>query len=108
MKAIFIELKEMLSHVNTYVIGVGVGLVAKISYDLYMKRTLTFLQWCAVISLSVCCGYVTSAYCMSSGHQDLAQVLVPLATLFGEKVVVYFMENYKTIFGVILSMFKRK
>lgn len=108
MRAIFFELRELLGHVNTYVIGVGVGLVAKLSYDIYMKRTLTFVQWCAVISISVFCGYITSAYCTSVGRVELGQVLVPLATLFGEKVVVYLMENHKYIFGVLLSFFKRK
>lgn len=108
MKTIWIEARELLNHTSTYVIGVGVGLVAKISYDIYMKRTLSFMQWCAVISLSVFCGYITSAYCISSGHADLSQVLVPLATLFGEKVIVYFMENYKQILGGIVAVFKRK
>lgn len=108
MKALLIEIKELLSHINTYVIGVGIGLVAKVSYDVYMKRTLTLMQWFAVISLSVFCGYITSAYCISCGRTELAQVLVPLATLFGEKVIMYIMENYKQILGGIIAIFKRK
>ena len=108
MKTIWIEAKELLHHSHTYIIGIGVGLIAKLSYDIYMKRTLTFIQWCAVVALSVFCGYITSTYCMSSGRAELSQVLVPLATLFGEKVIVYFMENYKQILGGIIAIFKRK
>ena len=45
---------------------------------------------------------------IESGRTDLSQVIVPLATLFGEKVVVYIMENYKTILGGIVAIFRKK
>jgi hypothetical protein len=108
MKGLLTEIGELFHHTHTYVVGIGVGLLAKISYDIYMKRTLSFIQWVAVIALSVFCGYLTSQYCMSSGHGDLSQILVPLATLFGEKMIQYVMENHKTILNNLLSMFKRK
>jgi hypothetical protein len=108
MKAFWIEIGELLNNTHTYVVGIGVGLLGKLSYDIYMKRTLSLLQWFAVIALSVFCGYLTSQYCTSCGHTDLAQVLVPLATLFGEKLIQYVMENHKTILNNVLSMFKRK
>lgn len=108
MKALWAEIGELLHHSHTYLVGIGVGLLAKLSYDIYMKRTLSFIQWVAVIALSVFCGYLTSQYCMNSGHTDLAQILVPLATLFGEKLIQYLMENHKTILNNLLSMFKRK
>jgi hypothetical protein len=73
-----------------------------------MKRTLSFIQWVAVIALSVFCGYLTSQYCLRSGRSDLSQILVPLATLFGEKLIQYVMENHKTILNSVLSIFKRK
>lgn len=101
-------LSELLTHVNTYLISIGIGLLAKISYDLYMKRTLSFIQWTAVIAISVFCGYVTSAYCQNYGMHDASQILVPLATLFGEKLIQYVMENHKTLLNNLLSMFKRK
>ena len=108
MKELWTEIGELFHHSHTYVVGIGVGLLAKISYDIYMKRTLSFIQWVAVIALSVFCGYLTSQYCLSTGHTDLSQILVPLATLFGEKLIQYFMENHKTILNNVLSMFKRK
>jgi hypothetical protein len=45
---------------------------------------------------------------LSSGHTDLSQILVPLATLFGEKLIQYVMEHHKTLLNNVLSMFKRK
>lgn len=108
MEGLFHAMREYLHDAHTYVVSIGVGLIAKISYDLYMKRTLSFIQWVAVIALSVVCGYLTSAYCISYGKHELSQILVPLATLFGEKVVQYVMENYKTILGNIVGLFKRK
>jgi hypothetical protein len=108
MKELWTEIGELLHHSHTYVVGIGVGLLAKISYDIYMKRTLSFIQWVAVIALSVFCGYLTSQYCLSSGHTDLSQFLVPLATLFGEKLIQYVMEHHKTILNNLLSLLKRK
>lgn len=100
--------KDFFTTTETYFIGICVGLLAKLSYELYMKRTLSIIQWLAVIAISIFCGYITSSYLLASGHDDMAQYLVPLATLFGEKVVVYFMENYKSILGGLLSIVKRK
>lgn len=108
MEGLLNDIREYLHDVHTYLVSIGVGLIAKISYDLYMKRTLSFIQWVAVIALSVVCGYLTSAYCNASGRQELSQILVPLATLFGEKVVQYVMENYKAILGTFVGLFKRK
>jgi hypothetical protein len=108
MKDLLHYFGELLTHVNTYLISIGVGLLAKISYDLYMKRTLSFIQWTAVIAISVFCGYLTSTYCMTYGMSEASQILVPLATLFGEKLIQYVMENHKTILNNLVSMFKRK
>jgi hypothetical protein len=108
MKDLVQYLGELFTHVNTYLLSIGVGLLAKISYDLYMKRTLSLIQWTAVIGISVFCGYLTSTYCLNYGLNEASQILVPLATLFGEKVIQYAMENHKTILNNLISMFKRK
>lgn len=108
MKDLLQYLNELFTHVNTYIISIGVGLLAKISYDLYMKRTLSLIQWVAVIAISVFCGYLTGTYCHTYNMHDASQILVPLATLFGEKLIQYVMENHKTILNNLISMFKRK
>jgi len=108
MEEIWNEIRQIFNETSTYLVGTGVGLLAKISYDIYMKRTLSLLQWVAVIAISVFSGYLCSVWCMSGGHTELSQVLVPLATLFGEKVVQYLMENHKTILNNLVNLLKKK
>lgn len=80
-----------------WIAGVFIGLLGKISYDVAMKRTMNFLEWLSVLFLSVLVGYLTALFCQWKGWNDQANFLVPLMTLFGEKIIVYFMTNYKSI-----------
>ena len=94
---------EFLSDSYHWLVGIFVGLVGKISYDIAMKRTLNFLQWLAVIALSVMVGYLTARFCEWKGWASSADFLVPLMTLFGEKIIVYLMTNYKPILDAIFK-----
>lgn len=99
---------DFLSNVQNWVFGIVLGTMGKISYMLYMKRTLTVIQWVAVIGLSVFSGYMTSIYCENNGFSVEASWTVPMATLMGEKLFIYIMANYKRIFTGILSFFMPK
>lgn len=104
----FEYLSDIISDVNSWVMGVIIGLLGKISYEIYMKRALTVLQWIAVIGLSIFCGYQTAIYCQMNGHESESTWAVPMATLMGEKIFIYVMTNYKKIFGNLLSFFMPK
>jgi hypothetical protein len=104
----FNSLTEIISDVNSWVMGIVIGLLGKISYEIYMKRALSILQWIAVIGLSIFCGYQTAIYCQANGYESQSSWAVPMATLMGEKIFIYFMSNYKKIFTAILSFFMPK
>lgn len=93
---------------STYIFGITIGLLGKLSYEIYMKRTMNFLQWTAVVGMSVFTGYVTSVYCNAQGYEAQAQFIVPLATLMGEKLFIYLIENHKQLLDMLLSRFKSK
>ena len=50
---LFNYLTHFLSDLNNWVFGIFIGVLGKISYELYMKRTITVIQWIAVIGLSI-------------------------------------------------------
>jgi hypothetical protein len=104
----FSGVAEFFSDLNNWVFGVLIGVMGKISYELYMKRTITVFQWIAVIGLSIFSGYLTSVYCDNAGLQKEASWAVPVATLMGEKVFIYVMANYKKIISGVLSFFMPK
>jgi len=104
----FSYLSDIISDVNSWVMGIIIGVLGKISYEIYMKRALTVLQWIAVIGLSIFCGYQTAIYCQLNGHETESTWAVPMATLMGEKIFIYVMSNYRKIFTGILSFFMHK
>ena len=104
----FSGLMQFFSDLNNWVFGVLIGVMGKISYELYMKRTITVFQWIAVIGLSIFSGYLTSVYCDNAGLEKEASWAVPVATLMGEKVFIYVMANYKRILTGVLGFFMPK
>jgi hypothetical protein len=92
---------------KTYVIGMSIGLLGKISYEIYKKRTLSVFQWLAVVGMSIFSGYMVSVYCQSNGMQSSAQFLVPISTLLGEKMFIYLFTNYKSILSGIFNLIIR-
>lgn len=93
---------------STYFFGITIGILGKLSYEIYMKRTMNFLQWTAVVGMSVFTGYVTSVYCNSNGYETQAQFIVPLATLLGEKLFIYLIENHRQILDMLVTWLKPK
>jgi hypothetical protein len=104
----FEYISDIVSDSASWVMGIIIGILGKISYEIYMKRALSVMQWVAVIGLSVFCGYQTAIYCQMHGHETESTWAVPMATLMGEKMFIYVMSNYKRIFTGILSFFMPK
>jgi hypothetical protein len=98
------DLIEYSTEQKTYVIGMSIGLLGKISYEIYKKRTLNVIQWLAVVGMSVFSGYMVSVYCHTNGMQSSAQFLVPISTLLGEKMFIYLFANYKRIIGGAINL----
>jgi hypothetical protein len=106
MEGVFNWLVEALSEFWLYVAGMAIGIISKISYEIYMKRTLTILQWLAVVAMSICTGYITAAYCHANHWHGQAQIAVPIATLLGEKIFMWLVQNHRQILDAALALFK--
>jgi hypothetical protein len=106
--SLFNYLGDVLSDSASWAMGIVIGILGKISYEIYMKRALSIIQWIAVIGLSVFCGYQTAIYCQVNGHETESTWAVPMATLMGEKIFIYIMTNYKRILTGVLGFFMPK
>lgn len=91
-----------------YIAGVAAGVVAKVSTELLMKRKLSFMQWLAIVGVSVFFGYLSAVWCDGNGWQTQGRYIVPLCTLMGEKIMIYLSANYRRIGDAILSIFTKK
>lgn len=86
-----------------------VGIVGKLSHDLSRRRRLTFYQWLGVIGVSAFVGYVVCVWCIGNGLEQQAAFIVPIATLLGEKIMIYVTDNFKNIATrVIDAIFRKK
>jgi hypothetical protein len=48
-------------------------------------------------------GYLTAVYCSNNQMDNQGKWLVPLATLFGEKIMIYLTTHYKAILHKIIN-----
>jgi hypothetical protein len=102
------EIFEYTTKFSTYVIGMSIGLLGKLSYEIYKGRTLSVVQWLAVVGMSIFSGYLVSVYCLSNQMTSSAQFLVPISTLLGEKLFIYLFANYKRIIGGVLNLIMKR
>jgi hypothetical protein len=108
MKQVIAEMLKMVQDSGAWIVSISVGIIGKISYEIYMKRTLSIIQWIAIVLMSIISGYLVSVYCRAHAMHDQAQLLVPIATLLGEKIFIFLIENYQRIASSVLNLFVKK
>jgi intracellular septation protein A len=97
------ELSAFISKSSALIAAIAVGVVAKISTEILMKRKLNMLQWMGIVGISVFFGYLTAVYCSNNDMENQGKWLVPLSTLFGEKIMIYLTTHYKSILHKIIN-----
>ena len=86
-----------------FIMSIMAGVLTKISYEMLMKRKLSLMQWIGIIGVSIFFGYLCSVYCLNNGLEKQSSWFVPICTLFGEKIMIYFTTHYKTIIDKIIN-----
>lgn len=66
------------------------------------------VQWIGIMGVSIFGGYMMAAWCHNKGWLEQSCYLVPLATLFSEKVMIYITTNYRAIIDRIVDAFFKK
>jgi hypothetical protein len=73
-----------------------------------MKRKMGLLQWIGIVGVSVFVGSLTYSWCQNSGFKNQLSVIVPIATLLGERILIYITANATAIFQKIISIIVKK
>lgn len=81
------EIYIFLAKIWMWVAFVFIGVVAKFSYDVSIKKKYTWVTFTAALGIALFVGYITSAWCRYKGWQEEGMFIVPLATLLSEKLV---------------------
>ena len=105
---IFTEAFTFLTKWGSVILSIGIGVLAKVSTEVLLKRKLSMMQWLGIMGVSVFGGYLMATWCQTSGWQEQGYYLVPLATLFSEKITIYITTNYRDILSRLLDLFIRR
>jgi len=101
------EIHEFMARTGTWILAIGIGIIAKISTELMMKRKVSFIQWIAIVGISIFFGYLSAVWCDQNGWVSQGRYIVPVVTLMGEKIVIYMAANYQRIGDALLSIFTK-
>jgi hypothetical protein len=99
---------EFLSRSGTWIISTFIGVVAKISNEILNGRKLSIWQWVSIVGVSVFFGYMAHQYCEVNELNRSEGYIVPLVTLFGERIMVYITRNFKSIVARIFGFENKK
>ena len=97
------ETLAFLSKWIVWIISISVGLIAKISYELSQKRRISVWQALGITGISIFFGYMVSIICVNYGFEKQGQIIVPVATLLGEKISAYIITNFNRLVDTLWS-----
>lgn len=102
------EVAEFLAKNVGLIISILMGTAVKIAIDSRSKK-LSKKDIAIKVVLSFFVGYLTAVYLESHNMEDKVKFVVPIATLIGESLVIWFMQNSKKIIeAIVYSYFPRK
>ena len=97
------ESANYISRIITVAFAIVLGLMGKYSYELSKGRKLSAISWFGITGLSVFSGYMSSVICDYYHYDKASKIIVPLATLFGEKIFEFLFLKFSGIVTVWLK-----
>jgi len=89
------EVTQFLSKAFIYLFYISIGVIAKLAFEA-QTIIMTNRQKIITVILSVFAGYLAAAICEWQNAQNVAKVVVPVATLLGDSLVKYIITNWKS------------
>lgn len=96
------ELIEFFTRFGSWIIGITVGVAAKLAFE-SKTRILSKKEKIVIVVISAFIGYLTALYWDYKGWDNTIKIAVPVATLVGEGVVEWAMDNTKTILKALFK-----
>lgn len=103
------DFNELFAKFGAWVLSAITAVMAKISNEILNKRDLTWLQWIAIVGISLFWAWMAGLFCAWRQFDTIySSIIIGLATLLGEKFNIYLSHNYKKIIDRVLSVFTNK
>jgi hypothetical protein len=94
-QSVWQEIMQGLSKGLIWIAYISIGVLAKLAFD-SRNQVLTKKEIVVKSILSIFCGYLAAVICEHTNHSNFAKIIVPVSTLLGEGLILYFMTNWKT------------
>lgn len=102
------QLLTFFTKLGSYPFAIAMGLVGKIGYEMMLGKRYTTAQWLGIGFVSVFFGYTTSVMCHDYQLETLEHFAPSLATMFGQQISIYMVNNYSRILSGIVKIFIKK
>jgi hypothetical protein len=96
MERIGDEVVEFFVRFGSWIMGIIIGVSVKLAFE-SKRRKLTMKEKVIKTIISIFAGYIAGVYWDYKGWEESMKLAVPIATIIGESVVEFIMENSKTI-----------
>lgn len=97
------EIIEFFIRTGSWLFWIGIGVAAKIAFD-SKGKVLTRKEKIIKVVISAFVGYLIAQFFTYKHWEASIKIAVPVATLVGESVIEFLMENSKTI---LKALFKK-
>lgn len=87
------EIALLLGKTWMWLVLIFIGVIAKFSYDVSIKKKFTFATFVSTLFLAAFIGYLASVFCANKGWVDAGKIIVPVATLLSEKILQIIISN---------------
>lgn len=103
------QIGEFFTKFGAGIMSALVALVAKISHEILQRRKMSWMMWMAVVGVSLFWAWMAGLFCDYAQYETTySAIIIGLATLLGERVNVYIMQNYKTWIDGFFNAIKPK
>ena len=102
------EIADFFAKWWVYLFYILIGILGKFSWDISRRRKITWLGALSTVGLSGFIGYLSAVYCRNNNLNDKAAYIVPICTLFSDKIITYvvFRINWRELRRAIFSVDK--
>lgn len=78
-----------------YFFYIVIGILGKFSWDMSRRKRITWIGALSTVGISGFVGYLSSVYCNNNQLYDKAAYIVPICTLFSDKILSYIVFRIK-------------
>lgn len=95
------EILVFLNKIWLSVVGIGVGIIGKFSYDMVNGKKYSKAAFWGALGVCIFVGYIVSTICRNVGWVEKSAWLTPIATALSQTLMQALIQNWHKVFKKI-------